>query len=199
MFARGQGEMFDWLQRSGREMSDCGLGSPVRHLERCGMLGENLLATHANYLASGDAVLLGKRRVSVVHCPRSHAFFRHDLFPLHRLTRANVNVCLGTDSLASVVKPPRQPIELDMFAEMRVLADQHPFLSPNAILRMATVNGARALARQGLVGELSPHALADIIALPYAGKASRVADAILEHRGVVAASMIDGQWAIPPG
>jgi cytosine/adenosine deaminase-related metal-dependent hydrolase len=199
MFALGQGEMFDWLRRSGRDMSDCGLGSPVRHLERCGMLNANLLATHTNYLARGDASLLGKRRVSVVHCPRSHAYFRHDPFPLPRLIRAGVNVCLGTDSLASVVKPPRHPVELDMFAEMRVLADRHPSLKPHAILRMATVNGARALARQGIVGELSPNALGDLIAVPAVGKTGRAAEAVLEHRGDLAASMIDGQWALPAG
>ena len=44
MFARGRGRMHDWLKRSGRDMSDCGLGSPVRHLERSGYLAGNLLA-----------------------------------------------------------------------------------------------------------------------------------------------------------
>jgi cytosine/adenosine deaminase-related metal-dependent hydrolase len=96
MFAKGRGDMFDWLQRSGREMSDCGLGSPVRHLESCGALGQNLLATHVNYLARGDAALLASRKVNVVHCPRSHSYFGHESFPLRRLLRAGVNVCLGT-------------------------------------------------------------------------------------------------------
>jgi cytosine/adenosine deaminase-related metal-dependent hydrolase len=197
MFALGKGDMFDWLSRSGREMSDCGLGSPVQHLERCGLLGKNLLATHVNYLARGDAALLAKRGVSVVHCPRSHAFFRHDPFPLSRLTRAGVNVCLGTDSLASVIKPRRQSIELDMFAEMRALADWHPSLSSPAILRMATVNGARALARRGSIGELSPGALADLITVPFSGKTARVAERVVEHCGSVAGSMIDGRWVAP--
>ncbi len=76
MFAHGRGQMFDWLQRSGRDMSDCGLGSPVQHLERCGALSERLLAAHANYLAKGDAALLAKRKVHVVHCPRCHFYFQ---------------------------------------------------------------------------------------------------------------------------
>ena len=87
MFARGRGEMFDWLQRSGRDMSDCGLGSPVQHLERCGALSERLLAAHANYLGKQDAALLAKRKVHVVHCPRCHFYFRHDPFPLRRLAQ----------------------------------------------------------------------------------------------------------------
>src|SRR5437899_1846239 len=77
MFLQARGEMFDWLQRNERDMADCGLGSPVQHLERHGYLADNLLAVHVNYLAPGDAALLGRRGVSVAHCPRSHAFFQH--------------------------------------------------------------------------------------------------------------------------
>ena len=198
MFALGRGEMFEWLHRSGREMLDCGLGSPVRHLERCGLLHHNLIAAHANYLARGDAALLAKRRVNVVHCPRSHAFFRHAGFPLTRLTRAGVNICLGTDSLASVMKRPREAIELDLFTEMRVLAQEHPDLSPNRILDMVTINGAHALGRSGLIGELSSGALADLIVLPVTGKIKNPAETVVEHRGGVAKSMIDGQWVLAP-
>jgi cytosine/adenosine deaminase-related metal-dependent hydrolase len=196
MFTHGRGQMFDWLQRSGRDMSDCGLGSPVRHLERCGALSERLLAAHVNYLAKGDAVLLGKRKVHVVHCPRGHWYFSHDPFPLSRLARAGVNVCLGTDSLASVHKPRRQVVELNLFEEMRALAENEPSLSARKIVRMATVNGARALGLGGQVGELAEGGFADLIALPFTGKAADVYDGVVQHMGDVAASMINGQWAV---
>jgi len=199
MFARGRGEMFDWLKRSGRDMSDCGLGSPVEHLERCGVLGRNLLVAHANCLGRNDAALLGKRGVHVVHCPRSHSYFRHASFPLRRLAKAGVNLCLGTDSLASVYKPRRQTVGLSMFEEMRAFAKAHPWLSAKRIVPLATLNGARALGLQGRVGELSAHAFADIIALPFTGRAAEAYDAILHHAGDVSASMIDGLWAIAPG
>jgi len=81
MFTHARGPMFDWLKRNERDMTDCGLGSPVQHLERNGCLADNLIAVHVNYLASGDAALLAQRGVSVVHCPRSHAFFQHRRFP----------------------------------------------------------------------------------------------------------------------
>jgi len=154
---------------------------------------------HANYLAPQDAALLGRARVSVAHCPRSHLYFRHQPFPLRALRQRQVNVCLGTDSLASVCKTPRQALELDMFEEMRTLAEREAAPRPREILRMATLNGARALGLEGQVGEIAPRALADLIALPFSGKLARVHDAILEHRGPVAASMIGGQWAIEPG
>ena len=198
MFAHGRGAMFDWLQRSGRDMSDCGLGSPVQHLERCGALSERLLAAHVNYLGKRDAALLARRKVHVVHCPRCHFYFHHDAFPLRRLARAGVNVCLGTDSLASVYKPRRQSVELNLFEEMRALAKNEPSLSARKIVRMATLNGARALGMGGQIGELGAGSFADLVALPFAGKIADIYDGVLHHQGDVTASMIDGQWAIAP-
>ena len=198
MFARGEGEMFEWLTRSGRDMSDCGKGSPVRHLESCGALRHNLLAAHVNYLGRRDAILLGRRGVHVVHCPRSHDYFGHAPFPLRRLARAGVNICLGTDSLASVYQRRRQAVELNLFDEMRMLAKNQPTLSPRKIVRMATVTGAAALGMSGQVGELAEQAYADIIVLPLSGSTEDIYQAVLHHTGGVAASMIGGRWAITP-
>lgn len=198
MFMHGRGEMFDWISRSGRDMSDCAAGSPVQHLKRHGALSSNLLAVHVNYLALGDAALLGKHKVSVVHCPRSHTYFRHRQFPLAELSSAGVNICLGTDSLASVYKAPKKSVELSLFDELRTLAANSPDLTPELILKMATINGAHALGMKGQVGELSPKAFADLIAIPYAGNITQSSEAAIHHYGNVAASMIDGEWAISP-
>jgi aminodeoxyfutalosine deaminase len=198
MFMHGRGDMFDWLRRSQRDMSDCGQGSPVEHLERCGALHDNLLAIHVNYLAEKDAALLARRRVNIVHCPRSHSYFRHEPFPLKALTRPGINLCLGTDSLASVHKTKRETIELNLFEEMRAFAANHPNVAPKRILQMATLNAARAVGFKGQAGELSPSSLADLIAVPFSGKTANVYDAVLHHAGNVSASMIEGQWAIPP-
>jgi len=198
MFKNATGAMYEWLRRSGREISDCGLGSPTRHLERCGLLGRNLLVAHANYLGRGDAALLARRAVSVVHCPRSHAYFRHEAWPVHKLRRAGVNVCLGTDSLATVYKRRKQTVELNMFDEMRALAECDLSLSPQQIVRMATANGARALRLVGKVGEISPGAFADLIALPLGADGQDLYGAVLRHYGNVSASMIGGRWALQP-
>ena len=154
MFTSAKGQMFDWLQHSGRDMSDCGLGSPVEHLERCGLLGPDTLAVHVNYLNRTDVGLLARSGASVVHCPRSHAYFRHDTLPLRRLKKGGVKLCLGTDSLASVCQIRRQKPELNMFEEMRSLAELEPSFSPRQILRLATVKAARALRLEGQVGQL---------------------------------------------
>ena len=198
MFSHARGEMFDWLQRNERDMSDCGLGSPVEHLERLGYLADNLLAVHVNYLAPGDAALLARRGVSVAHCPRSHAFFRHRRFPREELAGAGANLCLGTDSLASVTKVRGRPMELNLFAEMQSFAAAHPDAPPETIVRMATLNGARALGMQGTIGELSENALADFIAVPFIGNRADAFEAVVHHVGDVATSMIDGEWVRRP-
>ncbi|PYJ04593.1 MAG: hypothetical protein DME25_09740 [Verrucomicrobia bacterium] len=197
MFMYGQGPMFDWL-KSQRDVSDCGRGSPVRHLERCGYLDDNLLAVHVNYLWRHDAGILGRNQVSVAHCPRSHDYFRHLRFPREELEKAGVNVCLGTDSLATVRQTANAPLELNLFAEMNAFASRNPEVAPQRIVSMATVNGAVALGRKGDLGELSENALADLIAVPFSGSKAGVFDALVSHSGDVAASMIGGAWALPP-
>ena len=198
MFMYRHGPLFDWLKTQ-RDMSDCGHGSPLKHLAELGYLSPNLLAVHVNHLWRHDAALLGHAKTPVVHCPRSHAYFRHLVFPREELAAAGVSLCLGTDSLVSTRKTRQLPLELNMFAEMQSFAGAAPELAPFAILQMATINGARALGLQKLVGELARNAWADLIAVPFAGNVSQVYDAAVHHQGNVAASMIDGHWAIAPG
>jgi cytosine/adenosine deaminase-related metal-dependent hydrolase len=178
-------------------MSDCGNVTPVEQLDRLGMLSERFLAVHANYISENDVALLGKRGCSIVHCPRSHTYFGHKKFPWQMLANAGVNVCLGTDSLASVVKK-KQPVELSLFAEMKEFAKNNPEVSGEIILQMATMNGARALGLKNQIGKLSPNTYADMVALPFSGKISEACDAVTQHEGDVSASMINGAWGILP-
>lgn len=198
MFTQAAGVLHDWLARNERNMSDCGHGSPVRHLHELGYLSAQLLAVHVNCLAEGDAELLSSTGSHVVHCPQSHSFFAHPEFPLAKLQQVGVNLCLGTDSLASTRKRNVRKLELNLFDEMREFSAAHPDVHASSIIEMATVNGARALGQAGQIGELSPEALADLIALPFAGSLEECAAAVVQHRGPVAASMIDGEWAIAP-
>jgi cytosine/adenosine deaminase-related metal-dependent hydrolase len=194
MFKHARGKMFDWLKRNERDNSDCGLGSPIQHLGRHKMLGENLLAVHVNLLARGDAALLGKHGIHVVHCPRSHNYFKHPRFLRERLANSGVNICLGTDSLATTRKTGKQKPQLNMFEEMRLLAANDKKISPAEILRMATINGARALGMEGQIGELAENTFADLIAIPFDGKIADAYGAVTNHSDNVTASMIDGRW-----
>jgi cytosine/adenosine deaminase-related metal-dependent hydrolase len=198
MFTRRAGEMFRWLKYCERDMSDCGRVSPVQHLHRHDALGENLLAVHVNYLGREDATILKKRKVSVAHCPRSHSYFGHTRFPFAKLVKTGINICLGTDSLATVLKSRKKTVELNMFDEMRAFATNNPRVSAEIILRMSTINGARALGLAGKIGQLSSGAAADLIAIPHDEKISDACEIVIQHRGQVSASMIAGRWAIAP-
>lgn len=193
MFMYRRGPMFTWLERE-RPMADCGLGSPVQHLARHGLLTERFLAVHVNYLWHGDASALGSRGASVVHCPQSHAYFGHRRFPREELEAAGVNVCLGTDSLASTKVRRGNPPALSMFDEMRSFAARDTTLDAAGILTRATVNGAHALGLRGLAGELTPGSRADLCVIASAPALPQCYEAVITHTGRAAATMIAGQW-----
>ena len=99
------------------------------------------LLIHGNYLSDAEIDYLATQpQMTVVYCPRTHAFFGHPLHPVAQLHRAGVRVALGTDSRAS--NPDLNPWE-----EVRYLLDHRSDLAPEQILRMATRNGALALGR----------------------------------------------------
>jgi cytosine/adenosine deaminase-related metal-dependent hydrolase len=193
MFAHARGPFYDWLKRQ-RDMSDCGARTPVEQLRHLGALSPRFLAVHVNYFTAADAALLAESESSVVHCPRSHTYFQHQRFDLEQLTAAGVNVCLGTDSLASMLKERGKKPQLNLFAEMAELARSHPEVPPETILRMATLNGARALGMAGQVGELAPGALADIIAVPCPSNGDAALETLVHDCPSVTAGMIDGAW-----
>ncbi len=75
------------------------------------------------------------------------------------LRDSNINICLGTDSLASNNR-------LDMRSEMREVQAFHG-LSDREVLEMATLNGALALEQEGKLGQISPGSVADLVAFPH--------------------------------
>jgi cytosine/adenosine deaminase-related metal-dependent hydrolase len=176
MYGRRKGELFDWLSKF-RDMSDCGGRTPVQAVHRAGLLKSNFLAVHANYLTHDDVRLLAKSDASVIHCPSSHSYFAHRRFPYQQLARTGVNICLGTDSMASMTGR-----ELNMFTEMQQFSRAYPKVSPVQILRIATQNGARALGLEGEAGELRSGSFADLIGVPFRGKKADSADAVLYTR-----------------
>jgi aminodeoxyfutalosine deaminase len=197
MYRHAHGAMFEWL-RSQRDMRDCDGRSPVQHLARCDALGPNLLAVHANYLAQGDAELMSRSGASVVHCPRSHAFFGHEQLPLDSLAAAGVNICLGTDSMATMPKSRAEPLALNMFSEMRTFAARHRGLSAQRVLEMGTLDAAKAIGRSGELGAIAPGACADLIVVALPAHGGDLHEAVLQCRNDVAASMIRGEWAVAP-
>ncbi|MCG3150551.1 MAG: 5'-deoxyadenosine deaminase [Verrucomicrobiae bacterium] len=162
MFRRGTGHMYDSFRRAGRDMADCKRVGPVQLLRECEVLTPECLVAHANCLTELDMMLLQATGTPVAHCPQTHRFFRRGMPLIERLQHAGVNVCLGSDSLASGES-------LSMFAQMQELSREFPRWSAEQILPLATTNAAKALQRAGKLGEISVGAVADLIAVPLAG------------------------------
>lgn len=188
MFARGGGVLFDFFKKLGRSMDDCGQSSSFSQAVRNGLIGPGWLLAHANELAEPDFALIAATPGDwhIVHCPQSHAYFKHRPFAWKRLEALGVNLCLGTDSLASNDK-------LDLFAEMRTAQQAAPWLTSETLLKMVTTNPAKALRKAGELGELRPGAHADLIALPFACAVHEVYDAIIENRSPIQWMMLDGK------
>ncbi len=139
---------------------------PLARLEELGLVTPRLLAVHMTQLRADDIELAAANSVHVVHCPESNQKLASGTCPVaSALLPAGVNCALGTDGAAS-------NNDLDMLGEMRTAAQQAKNESHNAAalpaldaLRMATLNGARALGTDGETGSLETGKAADIVAV----------------------------------
>jgi len=127
-------------------------------LAELGLLGRNCLLAHGNFLNREECELLARAGTSLVHCPGTHRFFERREAPWKLWRECRLNVCLGTDSLASNES-------LDLRAEMRLLK-QFP---PHEVLQMATVNAAKALNCEQELGKITVGGRADLAAVPLVG------------------------------
>lgn len=118
------------------------------------------LAIHGNYFAAEEIEFAAaqRERMSVVYCPRTHAYFGHEPYPLEEMLAAGVQVVLGTDSRAS------NP-DLNLLSEVQFAAGRFPGVDPAVLLRMATLNAATALGLGDFVGSLTAGKRAELTAV----------------------------------
>ncbi len=122
--------------------------SPVRYADQLGVLHEGLVAVHGVQLDAADREILARRGVHVVLCPRSNRHLRVGAADVPALLASGVRLALGTDSLASAET-------LDVLDDAVLLRQQFPEVDPGALVRMATLGGARALGLDEL-GSIAP-------------------------------------------
>ena len=163
MFRDASGPLYEFLNSIGRPMDDCGNETPLGLFVGApgGRALPQWIVAHLNELTESDFELLERSnsKFPVVHCPRSHNYFGHSPFAFERLHSLGFNVCLGTDSLASNET-------LSLFDEMRAFQKNFSRVSPGEILEMATVNPARALRCENVLGQIRPSFGADLVAVP---------------------------------
>jgi 5-methylthioadenosine/S-adenosylhomocysteine deaminase len=138
---------------------------PVEHLQSLEILGPRLIADHCVHLREEEIRLLGENQVKVIHNPESNMKLASGIAPVPELLANGVTVGLGTDGCAS-------NNNLDLFAEMDTAAKLHKVKTMDTtvmdaltVLRMATIEGAKALGMEDRVGSLECGKKADIIIL----------------------------------
>ncbi|WP_275544766.1 MULTISPECIES: TRZ/ATZ family hydrolase [unclassified Pseudomonas] len=146
---------------------------PLARLARLGLLGPRFQAVHMTQIDDEDLALLVEHNCSIVHCPESNLKLASGFCPVERLWQAGVNVAIGTDGAAS-------NNDLDLLGETRTaallakaVAGSATALNAHSALRMATLNGARALGLDTQTGSLEQGKLADIAAFDLSGLAQQ--------------------------
>jgi len=175
LLAAQRGRMVEILQSVGAwhpEAIPLGL-RPLDYLKMLSTASRTLVI-HGNYLAADEIEFLAahRDRMSLVFCPRTHAYFGHEPYPLAQMLAAGLRVAVGTDSRAS------NP-DLQLLEELRHIARHHPAIPPEAILRMGTLSGAEALGIAGDFGSITPGKRAALAAVPLLGNTAKPLEAIL--------------------
>ena len=137
--------------------------SPIRLLDRAGVLDEHTLLAHCVWVDAEDIAVIAERRANVSHNPESNMKLASGVAPVAKIRAAGIPVGLGTDGCAS-------NNDLDLFAAMDMTAKLHKVmnhdptvLSAKTVIRMATIDGARALGLDREIGSLEPGKQADLI------------------------------------
>jgi cytosine/adenosine deaminase-related metal-dependent hydrolase len=132
---------------------------PIDFAAACGILAPHALLAHVNYATDHELDRIAASGAHVAYCPRTHHAFGH---PPHRfldMLQRGINVCIGTDSLAS--NPSLSVVE-----ELRFLRRRYPDLPVGTLIELGTIHGARALGLANTVGAVAPGMAADLVAVP---------------------------------
>lgn len=152
-----QGEVDDAVKASGER--------PIARLHRLGLLSPRMQAVHMTAMNDEDIRMCAETGTHIIHNPESNLKLASGFCPVDKLQKAGVNVALGTDGAAS-------NNDLDMLGEMRTAAQLAKAVAMNAealpayeALAVATINGAKAMARADELGSLEVGKLADMVAI----------------------------------
>ena len=137
--------------------------TPIAYVDSLGVFDVPVIAAHCVYATDEDIRLMAEKGVSVALCPKSNMKLGNGFAPAQKLLDAGINVCLGTDGCGS-------NNSLNMFSEMNAAAlvykgaeHRAQCVSAAEVLKMATVNSAKAIGREGELGVIREGALADLI------------------------------------
>jgi len=146
---------------------------PLARLARLQLLGPRFQAVHMTQINDEDLALLIKHDCRIIHCPESNLKLASGFCPVQKLWDAGITVAIGTDGAAS-------NNDLDLLGETRTaallakaVAGSATALNAHQALRMATLNGARALGLEEQIGSLELGKQADLVAFDLSGLAQQ--------------------------
>lgn len=138
---------------------------PLARLANLGLLNSSTTFAHCVHLEESEMKQLADSGCSIAHCPSSNLKLGSGIAAIAEYVKHGVNIGLGTDGAASNNR-------LDMFAEMRLAAllakgksGDATAISAHEALRMATINGAKALNLESKIGSIETGKLADFTAI----------------------------------
>ena len=153
--AQSRKEVAQVLHRSGR--------TPPQLLDEVGLLNDRLLAAHCLFMDDADIARCGRAGIHVAHIPKGNAT-GGTAAPTSALRRAGAHLTLGTDNMhADMVEVLRWALAIGRLQEGGV----DDFWQPNDVLRMATIDGARAMGLGDEIGSLEPGKRADLVAFDF--------------------------------
>ncbi|WP_286790822.1 MULTISPECIES: TRZ/ATZ family hydrolase [unclassified Pseudomonas] len=159
------GEVQEAIEKTGER--------PLARLRRLGLLGPRFQSVHMTQIDEEDLENLVETNTHVIHCPESNLKLASGFCPVETLWQAGVNVAIGTDGAAS-------NNDLDLLGETRTaallakaIAGSATALDAHRALRMATLNGARALGLERCLGSLEVGKAADMVAFDMSGLAQQ--------------------------
>ncbi|MFD0681075.1 MULTISPECIES: amidohydrolase family protein [unclassified Paenibacillus] len=134
-------------------------------LNDVGLLGEHTQVVHGIWLDDGELETIRAKKASVVHCPVSNMYLASGVARVPEMQRMGINVALGTDGPGS--NNCQDNLEVLKFTAClhKVNELDATLLPPMDVLRMATVNGAKAMGRSHDLGSLEVGKKADLVAI----------------------------------
>ncbi len=160
---------------------------PINYLKNIGFLEKGCILIHCNYLSNDEIGLIEKTKSNVVFCPRSHEYFSHKGHPFSSLKDRNINIALGTDSLAS-------NDTLSILDEMKFIRDHYSDMKSRDIFYMGTIAGTVALKMDDRIGKLYPGYCADIAVIEFENNGiSNIYDRIFSQNSECILTIVSGE------
>ena len=161
--------------------------SPVNYAQDIELLASQTIAAHlATGVSEDDIETLARTDTAVAHCPRSNYFLGCDVSPVPQMLERGVRVGMGTDGLWS-------SLSMNLFEETLFAVELHDFDDTTG-LRLATLEGARALGIDDETGSLEVGKWADFAVVEVATRGEDPERNVLEAAagGAVVATVVGG-------